>query len=54
MTDNSPIRIYVNKRKNRITFTIKTGHYLEILLPETMEFLESSNSEITKDENGET
>ena len=28
--------IYVSKIKNRITFKIKTGYYLEILMPETM------------------
>ena len=26
---NPSIRIYVNKRENRITFKIKTGHYIE-------------------------
>ena len=34
--DNPPIRIYLNKIKNRITFKIKTGYYLELLTPETM------------------
>ena len=29
-TDNSPTRIYVNKRENRITFETKTGYYLEL------------------------
>ena len=36
MTDNSPIKIYVNKIESRITFKIKRGYYLEILSPETM------------------
>ena len=45
--------IYVNKIENRITFQIKTGYYLELLTPETMKLLESTKSEITKDENGE-
>ena len=31
--------IYVNKIENRITFRIKTGHYLELLTPETMKLL---------------
>ena len=34
--ENSSIRIQVNKIENRITCKIKTGHYLEILTPETI------------------
>ena len=30
MTDNPPIRLYVNKIEYRITFEIKTGYYLEL------------------------
>ena len=33
---NVPIRIYVNQKENRITFSIKVGYYLELLMPETM------------------
>ena len=44
--------IYVSKIKNRITFKIKTGYYLEILMPETMKLHGSTKSKITKDENG--
>ena len=51
--DNPPIRIYVNKIQNRITFKIKSGYYLEPVTPETMKLLGSSKSKITKDENGE-
>ena len=29
--DNSPVKIYTNKIKNRIVFKIKTGYYLEII-----------------------
>ena len=36
VTDNSAIRIYVNKIESRITFRIKTGHYLDLLKPETL------------------
>ena len=32
--DEPPIRIDVNKVENRIKFKIKTGYYLELLLPE--------------------
>ena len=51
--DNSPIRIYVNRTENRITFKIKSGYYLELLKPETMKLLGSAESKITKDKNGE-
>ena len=30
------IRIYVSKIENRITFKIKTGYYLYLLIPQTM------------------
>ena len=51
--DNPPIRIYVNRIENRITFKIKSGFYLELLTPETMKLLGSAESKITKDKNGE-
>ena len=51
--DNPSIKIYVNKIENRITFKIKTGYYLELLTPETMKLLGSTESKITKDKNGE-
>ena len=41
-TDNSPIRIYVNKIKNRITFKIKTWYYFKHLTHETMKLLENT------------
>ena len=50
---NPSIRIYINKIKNRMTFKIKTGYYLELLTPETMKLLGSTKSKTTKDENGE-
>ena len=51
--DNPSIRIYVNKIENRITFKIKNGYYLELLTPEAMKLLGSTESKITKDKNGE-
>ena len=51
--DNPPIRIYVNRTENRITFKIKSGYYLELLTPETMKLLGSAECKITKDKNGE-
>ena len=47
--DDPLIRIYVNKIENRITFKIKTGYYLELLTPETMKLLGSTENKITKD-----
>ena len=52
-TENPPVKIYVNKIKNRITFKIKAGYYLEPLMSETMKLLGGTKSKITKDENGE-
>ena len=51
--DTLSIKIYVNKIENRVTFKIKNGYYLELLTPETMKLLGSSESEITKNKNGE-
>ena len=51
--DNPSIKIYVNKIENRITFKIKNGYYLELLTPKTMKLLESTESKINKDKNGE-
>ena len=51
--DNPSIKIYVNKIENRITFKIKTRYYLELLTPETMKILGSTESKITEDKNGE-
>ena len=45
--------MYINRIENRITFKIKTGYYLELLTPETMKLLGSTESKITKDKNGE-
>ena len=51
--DNPSIRMYVNKIENRITFKIKNGYYLELLTPEEMKLLRSTESKIPKDKNGE-
>ena len=52
--DDQPIEIFVNKNKNRIVFKIKNGYYLELLTPETIKLLGSSESEITGEKNGES
>ena len=51
--DNPSIRMHINKIENRITFKIKSGYYLELLTPETMKLLGSTESKTTKDKNGE-
>ena len=51
--DNPSIEIYVNKIENRVTFKIKNGYYLELLRPETVKLIGSTESKITKDKNGE-
>ena len=51
--DNPSNRMYIHRIENRITFKIKNGYYLELLTPETMKFLGSTESKITKDKNGE-
>ena len=50
--DNPSIRMYINRIENRITFKIKNGYYLELLTPETMKLLGSTESKITKDKIG--
>ena len=44
--------MYINRIENRITSKIKNGYYLELLTPETMKLLGSTESKITKDKNG--
>ena len=51
--DSPPIRIYVNKIENRITFKIKSGYYLELLTTETMKLLGNTESKIAKNKNRE-
>ena len=51
--DNPSVKIYVNKIENRITFRIKNGYSLELLTPETMKLLGSTENKITKNKNGE-
>ena len=51
--DKPSAQIHVNKIKNRITFKIKSGYSLELLTPETMKLLGSTENKITKDKNDE-
>ena len=47
------LQIYVNKIENRVTFKTKNGYSLELLTPETMKLLGSTENKITEDKNGE-
>ena len=47
------MQIYVNKIENRITFKTKDGYSLELLTPERMKLLGTTENKITKDKNGE-
>ena len=48
--NNSSVKIYVNKIENRITFKIKTWYHLELLAPEAIKLLGSTEN---KNKNGE-
>ena len=51
--DKPSVQIYVNKIENRLTFKIKNRYSLQLLTPETMKLLGSTENKITKDQNGE-
>ena len=53
MTENPPVRIYVNQIKNRIVSKIKTGYKLELLASETMKLLGSTKRNCDNDKDGE-
>ena len=46
-------QLYVNKIENRVTFKIKNWYSLEILTPETIKLLGSTENKITQDKNVE-
>ena len=50
--DKPSVKIFVNKTENRITFKIKNRYSIELLTPETMKLLRSTEIKITKDKNG--
>ena len=52
MGKRQSMKIYINKTKNIIKFEIKTVCYLKLLTPETMKLTGSTESKITKNENG--
>ena len=48
VTDNHPIKIYVNKTENRITFKTKTGYYyLGLLTHEATKLFGNTKSKIS-------
>ena len=51
--NNPSIRRYVNKIENSITFRIKAGFHLELLMPETIKLFGSTMRKITSDKIGE-
>ena len=52
-TDNSSIKVYVNKIENRIKCKTKIGYYLKLLASEKMKLLGSTKSKISKYEKGQ-
>ena len=48
LTENPPVQIYVNRTKNTIFLKIKTGYKLELLTPETMKLLGSTEKVLIK------
>ena len=52
LTDNPPIRIYVNKIEARTTLEVKTRYYLELLTLETIKVHGSPKIKINKDKIG--
>ena len=51
--DKPSVQLYVNKIENRVTFKIKNGYSLELLTPESIKLLGSTENKITKDKKGE-
>ena len=47
--NNPSIKIYINKIENSVTFKTKNGYYVELLTPETMKLLGSTESETNKE-----
>ena len=51
--DEPSVGVYIKNTENRFTLKIKNGYSLELLSPETMKLLGSTENKITKDKNGE-
>ena len=53
LTENSSIKIYSIKIKNRIVFKIKTGYKLQLLTLETMKLLGRTKKDVPKNKDGQ-
>ena len=53
LVDKPPVHICVNEIQNSVIFQIKAGYYLELLTPETVKLLGSTEDKINKDKNDE-
>ena len=53
LSESSPLKIYVNIISNRIIMKIKTRYILELLTPELIKLLGSTDKTIFKDQNVE-
>ena len=51
--DKPSVQLYANNTENRISFKIKNGYTLELLMPVTMTLLGSTENKMTKDKNDE-
>ena len=52
ITNKPSAQTYINKIENRITFKIKNVYSLQLLTPEKMKLLGSTENKITEDKNG--
>ena len=52
-TDKPSVQINLNKIQNRVTFKIRNGYSYELLMPETMKLLRSTENKITKNKNSD-
>ena len=53
LIDKPPVKIYFDRIQNRVTFKIKYGYYLELLMPETLKLPVSIKRRISRNKNGE-
>ena len=51
MTDNPPVKIYINKIESKTTFKINSGYYLELWTPETIKVVGIAKNKINIDKN---
>ena len=51
-SDKPSVQLYVSKIENSFTFKIKNGYSVELLTPEIMKILGSTEIKKTKDKNG--